>query len=55
MLIVMVNIVVILSPYRRAHLLISASLPQDSVNKAVLSFKKRLNKCIKVSRGHLEH
>src|SRR5688572_9276155 len=30
-------------------------LPQDSINKAILSFTKRLRACVKASGGHFEH
>jgi len=30
-------------------------LPQNSVNKAVLSFTKRLRACVKAGGGHFEH
>jgi len=30
-------------------------LPQDSINKAILSFPKRLRACVKASDGHFEH
>jgi len=29
--------------------------PQDSINKAILSFAKRLRVCVKASVGHFEH
>ena len=30
-------------------------LPQDSINKAILSFTKRLRVCVKAGGGHFEH
>ena len=30
-------------------------LPQGSINKAILSFTKRLRACVKASGGHFEH
>jgi len=30
-------------------------LPQNSINKAVLSFIKRLRACVKAGGGHFEH
>jgi len=30
-------------------------LPQNSINKAVLSFVKRLRACVKAGGGHFEH
>ena len=30
-------------------------LPQQSVEKAILSFRKRLQMCIKAHGGHIEH
>jgi len=30
-------------------------LPQNSINKAVLSFVKRLRACVKAWGGHFEH
>jgi transposase len=35
--------------------LIWDQLPQDSINKAVLSFTKRLRACLKAGGGHFEH
>ena len=35
--------------------LIWNQLPQDSVNKAILSFTKRLQECVKAGGGHFEH
>ena len=34
--------------------LIWDQLPQDSINKAILSFQKRLRACVKASVGHFE-
>ena len=31
------------------------SLPQDSIDKAVLSFRKRLQACVRANGGHIEH
>ena len=31
------------------------SLPQDSIEKAVLSFRKRLQACVRANGGHFEH
>jgi hypothetical protein len=31
------------------------NLPQESIDKAVLAFRKRLKACIKVDGGHFEH
>jgi len=30
-------------------------LPQNSINKSVLSFHKRLRACVKAGGGHFEH
>ena len=30
-------------------------LPQNSINKAILSFVKRLRACVKAGGGHFEH
>ena len=35
--------------------LIWNQLPQDSINKAILSFPKRLQTCVKAGGGHFEH
>jgi len=35
--------------------LIWDQLPQDSINKAILSFPKRLRACVKASGGRFEH
>ena len=35
--------------------LIWDQLPQDSINKAILSFLKRLRACVKAGGGHFEH
>jgi len=35
--------------------LICDQLPQDSINKAILSFPKRLRACVKAGGGHIEH
>jgi len=35
--------------------LIWDQLPQDSINKAILSLPKRLRACVKASGGHFEH
>jgi len=35
--------------------LIWDQLPQDSINKAILSFSERLRACVKVGGGHFEH
>jgi len=35
--------------------LILDQLPQDSINKAILSFPKRLRACVKGGGGHFEH
>jgi len=35
--------------------LIWDQLPQDSINKAILSFPKRPRACVKRGGGHLEH
>jgi len=35
--------------------LIWDQLPQDSINKAILSFPKRLQTCVKAGGGHFEH
>jgi len=35
--------------------LIWDQLPQDSINKAILSFPKRLRACVKACDGHFEH
>jgi len=35
--------------------LIWDQLPQDSINKAILSFSKRLWACVKAGGGHFEH
>jgi len=35
--------------------LIWDQLPQDSINKAILSFPKRLQACVKAGGGHFEH
>jgi len=34
---------------------ISDDLPQNSVNKAILSFVKRLRACVKAGNRHFEH
>jgi len=35
--------------------LICDLLPQDSFNKAIMSFTKRLRACVKARGGHFEH
>jgi len=35
--------------------LIRDQLPQDSINKAILSFPKRLRACVKAGGGHFVH
>jgi len=35
--------------------LIWDQLPQDSINKAILSFPKRLQDCVRAGGGHFEH
>jgi len=35
--------------------LIWDQLPQDSINKAILTFPKRLWVCVKAGGGHFEH
>jgi len=35
--------------------LIWDQLPQDSINKAILSFPKTFRACVKAGGGHLEH
>ena len=35
--------------------LIWDQLPQDSINKAVQGFTKRLRACVKAQGGHFEH
>jgi len=35
--------------------LIWDQLPQDSINKAILSFPKRLRDCVKAGDRHFEH
>ena len=35
--------------------LIWDQLPQDSINKAIFSFQKRLRACVKAGDGHFEH
>jgi len=54
-LLFIVMVVIILSPYQRLYLLICASLPQNPINLAVLGFWTVLRECLKASRRHFEH
>ena len=40
---------------RKVLLLIWEQLPQDSINRAIMSFTKRLKACVKAGGGHFEH